>query len=403
MAATNQPIRVLFISEAYPPTSGGVATSTQRIARNLARSGCQVLVLTFDANRPLSADDYLVGENDEGVEIQRIGPFFLKQPRVEGEQLCEKTRAVLRRRAFDQMEQLAKGFQPTIILSFYVINAGFLATYVARSLGLPHVVGVRGNDIGRNIFAIDRLAAVRLVIEGCSHVVCVNEHLRQRMLLAFPEVSMRASVIMNGVEMPSGLPSRGSRNYISKKLNWPASDPVAVFIGTPREKKGITLLLHAVEIARNQVPLRLLMVGPGLGGGERRQCGERWDRLAASQTLHVTGQISRPDALRIAAEGDIVVMPSIEDGLANGLLEGMALGLCPVVSDLFADVVPDGEAGWVAGRNNVAKFAEALVKAVNALEQRLRYTVAAQERIAEHHVPKREAEAYIRLFTHLLS
>jgi glycosyltransferase involved in cell wall biosynthesis len=360
-------------------------------------------VLTFDGSRSLTDDDYLVGENDEGVEIQRIGPFFLKQPSVEAERLSEKIRAVFRRRAFDQMEQLAKNFQPTIVLSFYVVNAGFLATYVARSLGLPHVVGVRGNDIGRNIFSIDRLAAVRLVIEGSTHVVCVNEHLRRRMLLAFPEVSKRASVIMNSVEMPSGLPPQGSRNYLSTKLDWPASDPVAVFIGTPREKKGITLLLHAVEIARNQVPLRLLIVGPGLGGVERRQCGERWERLAASKVLHATGQISRTDALRIAAEGDIVVMPSIEDGLANGLLEGMALGLCPVVSDLFADVVPDGEIGWVAVRNNAAKFAEALVKAVNALGQRSRYKAAAQARIAEHHVPRREAEAYIRLFTSLIA
>lgn len=403
MSAPKKPIRVLFISEAYPPTSGGVATSARRVARNLTRCGCKVLVLTFDGSRPLTDDDYLVGENDEGVEIQRIGPFFLKQPSVEAERLSEKIRAVFRRRAFDQMEQLAKNFQPAIVLSFYVVNAGFLATYVARSLGLPHVVGVRGNDIGRNIFSIDRLAAVRLVIEGSAHVVCVNEHLRRRMLLAFPDVSKRASVIMNSVEMPCGLPSQRSRNYLSDKLDWPVSDPVAVFIGTPREKKGITLLLHAVEIARNQVPLRLLIVGPGLGGVERRQCGERWERLAASKILHATGQISRTDALRIAAEGDIVVMPSIEDGLANGLLEGMALGLCPVVSDLFADVVPDGEAGWVAMRNNATKFAEALVKAVNALGERSRYTAAAQARIAEHHMPTREAEAYIRLFTSLIA
>ena len=41
--------------------------------------------------------------------------------------------------------------------------------------------------------------------------------------------------------------------------------------------------------------------------------------------MHVTGQLPRPEALAVASEGDIVVMPSLEDGMANGLLEGIAL------------------------------------------------------------------------------
>lgn len=398
MTTASHRLRLLFVSEAYPPTSGGVATSTQRIAQNLVRQGCEVLVLTFDGTRPLAEDDYLVEEDDHGVVVKRIGPFFLKQPSVEAERLSEKIRAVFRRRAFDQMERLAHDFGPAGVLSFYVVNAGLFGTYLSRSLGIPHIAGVRGNDIGRNIFSLDRLAAVRMVIESATHVVCVNGHLAKRLHLAFPQAGAFTSVIMNGLELPFDEAPAATRDYLHSNAGWPDSDPVAVFIGTPREKKGIGLLLRAIESARERVPLRLLIVGPGLGAVERRQCGDSWDRLAASGALHQTGQRDRSTALRIAAEGDIVVMPSIEDGMANGLLEGMALGLAPIVTDLFSDVVPSGDAGWVVQRNSVPALAAALVNAGESSEIRQSRARTAREIIRMRHSPAREAAAYLSLF-----
>jgi glycosyltransferase involved in cell wall biosynthesis len=398
---SQSPHRVLFVSEGYPPTSGGVATSAQRVARNLVRLGCEVMVVTFDGSRPLTSDDYAIEEEDDGVHLWRIGPFFLKQPSIDVERMSEKVRAILRRRAFDQMHTLAQSFKPTVVLSFYILNAGMLATYLAHAVSVPHVAGVRGNDIGRNIFSVDRLAAVRLVVDNATRIVCVNLHLRQRLLLAFPEAASRCNVIMNGLELPFDADAKNTHKYLETETGWPTKDPVAVFIGAPREKKGIAFLLRAVELARAHIPLRLLIVGPELGNAEERQCGMEWSRLVKSNVLHVTGHLDRATALRIAAEGDIVVMPSIEDGMANGLLEGMALGLAPVASDLFSDVVSANDAGWVVKRNSVSALAAALVEAGGSPEQRRTRAATAQKRIAEYHQPEGEAAAYVALFEEL--
>lgn len=395
-------MRILIVSEAYPPTSGGVATSTQRIARNFLKLGSKVVVLTFDHSRPLDSVDYFLSENDEGVEVFRIGPFFLKQPSVEVGHISEKLRAIFRRRAFDQMEAISHEFCPNIILSFYVVNAGLLATYLARSIGCPHVVGVRGNDVGRNIFSTDRFAAVQFVVKSGDRIICVNNHLYKRLLLASPEVAPKTHIIMNSVELPFQTPTNRRMNYLHSNTQWSESDFIVTFIGTPREKKGISILLDAVDDASTKIAIKLLIVGPELSGVDRLQCGAKWNYLLERGIIHVTGQLNRKDALMIAAEADSVVMPSIEDGLPNGLLEGMALGLCPIVSDIFKDVVSDGINGWVVTRNVVDDLSRALIDAGTNEEERQKRAEKSRYTLSTYYCPLREINEYLGVFDGLL-
>jgi colanic acid/amylovoran biosynthesis glycosyltransferase len=123
------------------------------------------------------------------------------------------------------------------------------------------------------------------------------------------------------------------------------------------------------------------------------RCGALWEELNHRGLLHCTGKIERTVALQIVSEGDILVMPSVDDGMANALLEGMALGLCPVVTDVFTDVV-DPNCGYIVERNSRKLLAEAFVAAAGAPEMRQRLGRHAQERVLAQHQPKREAEAY---------
>jgi glycosyltransferase involved in cell wall biosynthesis len=390
--------RILVVSEAWPPTSGGVATSTQRISTNLAKLGIDVTVFTFDSSHAITDPEYQLETSEGGVRLVRFGPFFLKRPNEEIRGLSEKHRAIMRRRVFDAMEIAAQKQSFAGIISFYVVNAGWLATYLSRSLNIPHILGVRGNDIGRNIFASDRLAPVAMAVDGASTIVCVNEHLRRRLLLAFPKVADKTNVILNGT---FGEPTEQSREHIrediARQTGWSATSPWAVFIGTPREKKGLQNLLEAMLSLPENHELRLLCIGPEPGALEMRVCGAEWKRLKESGRLFCTGQLPRTEALRLAAGGDIVVMPSVEDGLANGLLEGMSLGLCPVASDIFSDVLRDGENGLVVPRGNKTALANALLRAAGDSQLRHDLGCVARELAITRHSPRREAEDYLQI------
>ncbi|MDE3084900.1 MAG: glycosyltransferase family 4 protein, partial [Verrucomicrobiota bacterium] len=169
-------------------------------------------------------------------------------------------------------------------------------------------------------------------------------------------------------------------------------------IGAPREKKGIDILMHALQLAREKADLRLLIIGSDFRKEERQRCKDVIDRLMAANALHITGSLDRDRALEIAAEGDMIVMPSLDDGLPNGLLEGMAMGMCPIVSDLFQDLVADGSSGWVVKRYNPARLSLALLDAAQSVEKRARFGAAAKAFITAHHDPAIEAKAYERLF-----
>ena len=213
-------MKIAFISEQYPPTDGGVATSTQRVAQAMSALGVSVHVLCFDHSRPLDVDDYVLTEYDHSVRISRVGPFFLRHKHLSKDGSSEKLKAALRRRAYGQMLRIIES-DTDVILSFYVINSGFIAQYLARTLNIPHVAGVRGDDIGRNIFNVERFAVIQWVINGADWVVSVNEHLKARMLMAFPEVRSRSCVIPNSVSpYLQSVPVERARTHVGLVTGW---------------------------------------------------------------------------------------------------------------------------------------------------------------------------------------
>ncbi|MEQ1494776.1 MAG: glycosyltransferase family 4 protein [Novosphingobium sp.] len=397
-------MKIAFISEHYPPTDGGVATSTQRIARNLRRLGIDVHVLCFDHSQALTSRDYVCEEDDHGVRVSRVGPFFLKQKSQSAESVPEKLKATFRRRACNQMIRLLRDSgEVDLILSFYMINAGYIATFVARSLGVPHVCGVRGNDIGRNIFHVERFGVTRWIAEGATHIVCVNNFLRGRLLMAFPEVAAKTSVIANTVTLPTpgSFDRTSGRQRILAAAGWSNDVVIATFIGTLREKKGVETLASAMDSLAADTRLRLLLIGPPPGKLERHICGEVWDRLVERGLVWNTGRVPLGEVAGWACGAEIVTMPSIDDGMANGLLEGMALGLCPVATEIFSDVITDGRNGIAVPSSNHLALAEAL-EALADDPARLAMLGDAARSAMGCRQPSEEADEYVTLFADLM-
>ena len=394
-------MRIGLIAEHYPPTHGGVATSARRIARSLAAAGADVHVLCFDTTGPVSVADYVREEVDGSVRVSRVGPFFLKNRDIPQEALPEKVRAILRRRAFEQMTRLARGSGREAILSLYVLNAGFIAAMVARELGLPHLLGVRGNDVGRNLFHVDRFGIVSWTLHAADTIVCVNHFLRHRLLLAHPDLAERCNVVPNGVHVPPRIDRERARARLLAATGWSSDSVIFGFAGVMREKKGVVSIVDAAHELDGGSLARLLVVGPDLGPIERVMLGERWDRLCRAGRIHVTGTVERDRVNSYMAGADVVLMPSIDDGMANALLEGMALGLPALASDVFSDVVDDGRTGWIATRGDAASLVATVRTAETSplLEAMGR---KARAHVAKAHRPSDEAQAYLKLLEECL-
>ncbi|MCB0541090.1 MAG: glycosyltransferase family 4 protein [Bacteroidetes bacterium] len=395
-------MKVGFIVEHYPPTEGGVATSAQRVARELTKLGIDITVICFDSVRPLDSEEFIIEEIDNGVKVFRVGPFFLKQKLINVDSFPEKIKATFRRKAFNQMVSILQENKVDLIMSFYLLNAGYLALFVAREFQLPYVAGVRGNDIGRNIFNVERFSVVQWVVNGANHIVCVNEHLKRRMLLAFPDASNKTSVISNGViAYNESISKENSRTRINQNTGWKNEDLIFVFTGTLREKKGVVPLVKALEICDND-SIKLLVVGPEIGSVEAKLCGPLWNKLKTDNVIYTTGHLPRNDVNNWMIGGDVVIMPSLDDGMANGLLEGMALGLCPVVSDVFTDVIQQEKNGLIVPANDAKSLAEVFNKLSKNRDLITTLGNNAQKSIEINHKPEIEAHKYLQLFKTIL-
>lgn len=397
-------MRIALVAEHYPPTSGGVATSAQRIARELVKLGADVRLFCFDNSKPITSDDYVIEEVDQGVRVARIGPFFLKRSDLGDIAIPDKVKAMFRRRALAQMARIAEQEGSQIVTSFYLLQAGFLAQFLARQLALPCVAGVRGNDIGLNIFHVERFGVIQWVVSSADWIVCVNEHLKRKLLLAFPEVERKSCVIENGVQVPDVvLPKSQARSNLLRATGWGGEDLIVTFIGTLREKKGIVTLLKAVERQPPHSGVRLLVIGPEIGNVEKRLCGDLWTLLKREGRLHVTGWINRREVADWAVGADVVVMPSLDDGMANGLLEGMALGLCPVASDIFQEVIQHRQSGLVVKRGDIFDLAQSF--SLLAGDKRSAEAMGARARrdVKSRRDPRSEASSYLDLIERVLA
>lgn len=398
-------MKIGFIAEAYPPMSGGVATSVRRVSKELVKAGQEVVVLTFDNLKPVFEDDFWYEEYDEGVHIYRVGPFFLKNETLKDlpNELSEKYQAVLRRRAYCQMLALLKKENVDILLSFYLLNSGWIAQMLANELDLPCVAGVRGNDIGRNIFHVSRFAVIKWVVDEADAIVAVNEHLRYRTSVAFKEIRKKIITISNGFDY-NNLDTVELRDRdIIKSWGWNENDLILTFIGNLREKKGVAVLLKALsKVNASNVHVRLLVVGPVISGAEKVAVGHIWNHLVEQNIIRYTGQIPRDLVFSNVSVADVICIPSLDDGMANGLLEGMAIGLCPITTTVLRDVVDDKVHGLVVEPGDVEGLTKAFEELYNDKSLIRKYGECSREHIRNDFKPEYEAKKYIELFTKIL-
>jgi glycosyltransferase involved in cell wall biosynthesis len=390
-------MRIGLIAEHYPPAPGGVATSSQRIARGLASLGAEVYVFCFDNSEPIVAADYVIEEIDQGIPVTRIGPFFLRQAELNLNVLSEKVKAALRRRVFNRVLKMMRENAVDVVMSMYLLEAGFLGQFLAAGLSVPHLAGVRGNDIGLNIFHVDRFGVIQWIVNRADSIVCVNEHLRKRLLLAFPESKTKSVVITNSIAVTDGRTSHSdARRQLLRASGWQNEDFIVTFIGTLREKKGIVTLLKAIDQVAH-LPVKLLVIGPEIGNADAALCGNLLVKLREEKRLFITGMVPREDVMNWAKGADAVVMPSSDDGLANGLLEGMAMGLCPIASEIFSGVVRNEENGILFPSEEVAPLAEAFSRLARDRATARIFGQNAKAFVNIEHHPQKEFSSYMNL------
>ena len=155
-----------------------------------------------------------------------------------------------------------------------------------------------------------------------------------------------------------------------------------LFLGRLGKRKGIYDLLLSIKQLRPSFPdIRLLCGGDGDLAGVRRRAVE----LGIESSVEVLGWVRGSVKKGLFEKASVYVLPSYNEGLPMGVLEGMAAGL-PVISTPVGgipDAVQNGVEGFLVPPGDVTELTGAIRKLLGDAELRGKMGAAAKRRIDE--------------------
>ncbi len=145
-----------------------------------------------------------------------------------------------------------------------------------------------------------------------------------------------------------------------------AGEPLRlVYIGRLAPAKGLTETIEALALARsNGIAVQLVIAGSGPEEAGLRAMVR--DLGLASEVCFAGPSIGEDKAL-LLSQSDVLCLPSYGEGLPYALLEAMAAGVVPVVTNVggIPDVVQEG----VHGKFVPVRDADAIAQAIEALSR----------------------------------
>ena len=381
-------MKIALLSEKYTPDPGGLAISAARLASLLQRAGQNVQVFSPSIN--LEAGERRVLTNDR-VRVTRFGAH----KRVD-DTLVDWVEEIIR-----SHEQ-----QPFDLLHAYFLpQAGFLAAYLGRYIGIPSVVSIRGNDVERAAFDPAKFSHVAFALQH-ARAVTTNAHGLAHKAKAFHERDI--TVIPNGVDTGHFKPlpfnealaaSLGLKRGTSHKN---IQQLVLGFVGELREKKGLQTLLDAYTKINMERPATLLIVGQPRVGNDQ-VLFEEYRQSNPNVQIVVTGYVSHADLPAYYSLMDVFLHPSLRDGLPNALLEAMACGKLVVTTPVggMKDVIVDGENGLFVPAQSPDELARVVLDLLANPDQQARLGQAARQTVQAQYQPGTELEGNLNLYKSL--
>ena len=175
----------------------------------------------------------------------------------------------------------------------------------------------------------------------------------------------------------------GSVSYRDDQLEpFRAGGPVLLYVGRFTEVKRVGLLIHAHARARERFerPAPLVLMGgfPGEWEGEHPLAVVR---ETGNPDVFLAGWRGHDDLPQGVNAADLLVLPSVREQFGAVIVEAMACGLPALAVDAHgpAEIVDDGETGWLVAPDDEEAMAEALVEAVNGDGERRRRGECAYE------------------------
>jgi glycosyltransferase involved in cell wall biosynthesis len=212
-------------------------------------------------------------------------------------------------------------------------------------------------------------------------IVAVSTLLADEIKRRNPQVAERVTAIPNGAPLPARLPERALDAHAPLKI---------IYAGkiNQYQKRVFDILKILDALEQRNISFELTVAGDGQDADAFRQACSEWmtRNNYARGKIHWLGFQSHARTLELLAEHDVFLLTSAFEGMPEALLEAMARGCAPIVSDVSSgipELVRDGENGFRVPIGAIELFATRLAQLQQEPVTRAKFARASYETIVE--------------------
>lgn len=324
-------MKILMLNYEFPPLGGGAANANKHILERMSDiEGLKIDLVTS------SKEDYIEEDLSEDITIYRLD--------VSKEDIHHWTQLEILRYYFKGLwksRKLGKENDYDLIHAWFGFPCGLMALMLRK----PYLVSLRGSDVpGYNErFSLQYILlkpVIKRVWKKAEKVIANSKGLKE---LAEETYDPGIEVIPNGVETDRFHPSEEAKGT-DKELK-------LICVARLIPRKRISDILKSIE-SLDYAKLTLIGEGP-----EEEELKDLARRLDIDDRVEFKGYIPHEEISKFYRNSDLFVMPSLNEGMSNTVLEAMASGL-PIITtqtggtdELIEDngvIVPEKKPGAIS-------------------------------------------------------
>ncbi len=181
----------------------------------------------------------------------------------------------------------------------------------------------------------------------------------------------RIVIMPNAVSIPLKQGTRSSHSQIQ-----------LLFLGRLASHKGVSILLRALA-SSNVKTLKWKAIFAGDGNIKTYQ--EEAEQLGVKERISFPGWVSGTCTNELLMSSDIMILPSLMEGLPMAILEGMAYGLAVIATSVgsIPEVITHNENGLLISPSDDEELAKAVERLITDFEFRHYLSKNARQRVVE--------------------
>ena len=385
----HEPLRILLLSQFYPPVIGGEERHVRSLGSGLAARGHQVKIATH------AHEGHAEVESELGMDIHRLSGTCQRGTRLfsdpgrrhmppfpdpEFTLALRRLIARFRPHVVHAHNWVVHSFAPLkgfagapLVLTLHdyglvcarksLMHRGVPCAGPALGKCLPCAADHYGAAIGSVTTVANRAMTALLPVDKyltVSGTVAELNHLRKQ--------AKPFEVVPNFIADDAG----ARHDVPDERMALLPDEPYLLFVGDLREQKGLHVLLAAYEQLRNRPPL--VLIG--------RPCPDTPERLP--EGVRILTHWPHPSVMRAWHRSLFGLAPSIwPEPCATVVLEAMACGKPVIASDMGGnpDMVAHEQTGLLVPANNAAALAGAMQRLLDDPALRERMGTAALQKV----------------------